>query len=149
MSVTRNCEQCGQEFTAARDHARFCSVRCRVYWNRANTAGAGSVLAQQDVEHLDEFELWALDRLEPLLGWLRIIDKKGGPPPGQHDFEADLPGGLVAALEVTSEVEAFRLGVAYEIRRRGMSRYPVPGLNFLWSVRLADDARVKHLSRHR
>jgi endogenous inhibitor of DNA gyrase (YacG/DUF329 family) len=148
MSVTRNCEQCGREFTAVRDHARFCSVRCRVYWNRARAADSVAVPAQQDVEHLDEYELWALDRLEPLLGRLRIIDKKGGPP-GQHDFEADLPGGLVAALEVTSEVEPGRLSVASEVRRRGMSRYPVSGLNFLWSVRLADDARVKDLSRHR
>jgi len=131
VSVTRNCEQCGREFTAARDHARFCSARCRVYWNRASA---------------DQYELWARDRLEPLLGSLRIIDKKGGPP-GQHDFEADLPGGLVAALEVTSEVESDRLSVASEIRRRGMSRYPVSGLTSLWSVRLSDDARVKDLSR--
>jgi endogenous inhibitor of DNA gyrase (YacG/DUF329 family) len=146
MSVTRNCEQCGREFTAARDHARFCSVRCRVYWNRASATGSRAAPTQQDVEHLDEYELWALDRLEPLLGWLRVIDRKGGPP-GQHDFEADLPGGLVASLEVTSEVESDRLSVASEIRRRGMSRYPVSGLDSLWSVRLSDDARVKDLSR--
>jgi hypothetical protein len=123
-------------------------VRCRVYWNRAKAAGSEVVPPQQDVEHLDEYELWALDRLEPHLGRLRVIDKKGGPP-GQHDLEADLPGGLVAALEVTSEVESDRLSVASEIRRRGMSRYPVPGLGSLWSVRLADDARVRDLSRRR
>ena len=70
-----------------------------------------------------------------------------GDPPGQHDFEADLPDGLVAAIEVTSEVESDRLSVASEIRRRDMSRYPVSGLNCLWSVRLSDDARVKDLSR--
>jgi hypothetical protein len=133
MSVTRNCAQCEQEFTAVRDSARFCSPRCRVYWNRANA---------------DQYELWAQDHLEPLLGPLRAIDQKGGPP-GQHDFEADLPGGLVAALEVTSEVESDRLSVASEIRRRDMSRYPVPGLNSLWSVRLTDDARVKDLSHRR
>lgn len=133
MSVTRNCAQCGREFTAARDYARFCSARCRVYWNRAST---------------DQYELWARDRLEPLLGTLRVIDKKGGPA-GQHDFEADLPGGLVAALEVTSEVEPDRLSVASEIRRRGMSRYPAPGLHSLWSVRPTDDARVKDLRSRR
>ena len=70
-----------------------------------------------------------------------------GGPPRVHDFEADLPGGLVAALEVTSEVESDRLSVASEIRRRGLSRYPLPGLNSLWSVRLTDDARVRNLSR--
>jgi hypothetical protein len=107
------------------------------------------VTTRQDDEHLDPFELWARDRLEPLLGPLRVIDKKGGPPPGLHDFEADLPGGSVAALEVTSEVEPDRLSVASEIRRRGLSRYPVPGLNSLWSVRLTDDALVGDLSRRR
>ena len=146
MSVTRNCEQCGREFTAVRDHARFCSARCRVYWNRASAADSDVVTTRQDDEHLDPYELWARDRLEPLLGSLRVIDKKGGPP-RVHDFEADLPGGLVAALEVTSEVESDRLSVASEIRRRGLSRYPLPGLNSLWSVRLTDDARVRNLSR--
>ena len=146
MSVTRNCKQCGREFTAARDHARFCSARCRVYWNRAGAAGSEVVTTRQDDEHLDPYELWARDRLEPLLGSLRVIDKKGGPP-RVHDFEADLPGGLVAALEVTSEVESDRLSVASEIRRRGLSRYSLPGLNSLWSVRLTDDARVRNLSR--
>jgi hypothetical protein len=76
-----------------------------------------------------------------------MTDQKGGQL-GLHDFEADLPGGLVAALEVTSEVESDRLSVASEIRRRGMSRYPVAGLNCLWSVRLSDDARVNDLSRN-
>jgi hypothetical protein len=107
------------------------------------------VSTRPDDEHLDPFELWARDRLEPLLGPLRVIDRKGGPPPGRHDFEADLPGGSVAALEVTSEVEPDRLSVASEIRRRGLSRYPVPGLNSLWSVRLTDDALVGDLSRRR
>ena len=30
----RNCEQCGTAFAPRREHARFCSVRCRVAWNR-------------------------------------------------------------------------------------------------------------------
>ena len=77
---------------------------------------------------------------------MRVIDKKGGPA-GRHDFEADLPGALVAAVEVTSEVESNRLSVASEIRQRGLSRYPLPGLNFLWSVHLADNARVGPLIR--
>jgi hypothetical protein len=31
---TRNCEQCGTLFVPRREHARFCSARCRVAWNR-------------------------------------------------------------------------------------------------------------------
>jgi hypothetical protein len=34
MTETRKCEQCGQEFAPRREHARFCSARCRVAWNR-------------------------------------------------------------------------------------------------------------------
>jgi hypothetical protein len=108
--------------------------------------GSKDVATRPDDEHLDEYELWARDHLEPLLGSLRVIDTKGGPP-GLHDFEADLPSALVAALEITSEVESDRLSVASEIRRRGLARYPLPGLNFLWSVHLADNARVGPLIR--
>jgi len=36
----RVCQQCGSAFTPRREHARFCSARCRVTWNREN---AGSV----------------------------------------------------------------------------------------------------------
>jgi len=35
---TRNCDQCGALFTPRREHARFCSARCRVAWNRQNTS---------------------------------------------------------------------------------------------------------------
>ncbi len=35
---TRNCEQCGAPFTPRREHARFCSARCRVAWNRLNAS---------------------------------------------------------------------------------------------------------------
>jgi hypothetical protein len=34
MTETRQCEQCGARFTPRREHARFCSARCRVAWNR-------------------------------------------------------------------------------------------------------------------
>ncbi len=38
MAGTRNCEQCGTSFTPRREHARFCSARCRVAWNRRNAS---------------------------------------------------------------------------------------------------------------
>jgi hypothetical protein len=37
MADTRECEQCGTVFAPRREHARFCSARCRVAWNRENT----------------------------------------------------------------------------------------------------------------
>lgn len=36
MAETRRCERCGSEFEPKREHARFCSARCRVAWNREN-----------------------------------------------------------------------------------------------------------------
>jgi endogenous inhibitor of DNA gyrase (YacG/DUF329 family) len=36
MAETRQCERCGKEFEPKREHARFCSARCRVAWNREN-----------------------------------------------------------------------------------------------------------------
>jgi hypothetical protein len=30
----RDCEQCGTSFVPRREHARFCSARCRAAWNR-------------------------------------------------------------------------------------------------------------------
>jgi hypothetical protein len=35
---TRNCAQCGASFAPRREHARFCSARCRVAWNRLNAS---------------------------------------------------------------------------------------------------------------
>src|SRR5439155_19649161 len=82
------------------------------------------------------------------LGQLHVMDRsrKGGSP-GLHDFETDLPGGSVAAIEVTSEAEPERLSVESEIRRRGLVSFQLPGVTCLWSVRLTDGARVKQLRR--
>jgi len=47
VADTRKCEQCGDEFTPRREHARFCSARCRVAWNRqhvGDSPAAGGAL---------------------------------------------------------------------------------------------------------
>jgi hypothetical protein len=38
MAETRACDQCGTGFVPRREHARFCSARCRVDWNQENSA---------------------------------------------------------------------------------------------------------------
>ena len=38
MGGLRTCEQCGTSFTPRREHARFCSARCRVAWNRRHAS---------------------------------------------------------------------------------------------------------------
>ncbi len=37
MADNRDCEQCGISFVPRREHARFCSPRCRAAWNRKHT----------------------------------------------------------------------------------------------------------------
>jgi hypothetical protein len=39
VSDIRDCEQCGTSFVPRREHARFCSARCRAAWNREHTGG--------------------------------------------------------------------------------------------------------------
>jgi len=41
----RHCDQCGIEFEPRREHARFCSARCRVAWSRANVSDAADELS--------------------------------------------------------------------------------------------------------
>jgi hypothetical protein len=48
MTDIRNCEQCGTSFVPRREHARFCSARCRAAWNREHVgdpaAGASALM---------------------------------------------------------------------------------------------------------
>jgi hypothetical protein len=50
------------------------------------------VTLQPQDDDLDQYEAWAQDRLTPLLGPLRKIDRRGGPP-GLHDLERTWPTG--------------------------------------------------------
>jgi hypothetical protein len=40
MAEVRVCDQCGTGFTPRREHARFCSTRCRLAWNRGDARQA-------------------------------------------------------------------------------------------------------------
>lgn len=66
MADTRTCEQCGTVFTPRREHARFCSVRCRITWNRQH---AGSLAASQDT--LD----WAITAMRDTAS--RLLQARG------------------------------------------------------------------------
>jgi hypothetical protein len=102
-------------------------------------------MAKRQVKRsLDQFEQCAWDRLEPILGPLRVIDPGGGPQP-LHDFEADLPGGLIAAIEVTSENEPARLELESTAQRLQPS-LTLPGSKFTWLVGLDPRARIKDIS---
>jgi hypothetical protein len=74
-------------FTPRREHARFCSPRCRVAWNRAHMADAAaearalewSVTAMRDVTgRLPRYRAWDRPRAFVLVGeavwWVTLVD---------------------------------------------------------------------------
>lgn len=65
MADTRNCEQCDVVFAPRREHARFCSARCRVAWNRHHASDTPA-----DTGALD----WALTAMRDTAGRLLQAD---------------------------------------------------------------------------
>jgi len=87
MADVRDCAQCGAGFRPRREHARFCSARCRVAWNREHvdsgrpeaTALDWSLAAMDDVtERLrraraaDKQHAFAL--ISEAVWWVTIVD---------------------------------------------------------------------------
>jgi hypothetical protein len=69
VADTRSCEQCGASFTPRREHARFCSARCRVAWNRQNASDLPAETGTLDwsITAMQE----TTDRLLRATGWHR------------------------------------------------------------------------------
>jgi hypothetical protein len=87
MADERVCGQCGTAFVPRREHARFCSVPCRVRWNREHVgdpvAGAAALLwsitAMSDTaERLPRARAWDRPRAFAVIGemvwWVTIVD---------------------------------------------------------------------------
>jgi hypothetical protein len=87
VAEVRTCEQCGAAFAPRREHARFCSARCRAAWNRENarpqpaqaTALNWSITAMRDVTG----RLWraragdqarAVAAVSEAVWWVTIVD---------------------------------------------------------------------------
>jgi hypothetical protein len=120
MADTRDCEQCSTEFAPRREHARFCSARCRVAWNREHTserAAEGSAL-DWSITAMREttgrlLRLTARDRprafavISEAVWWVTIVDGTlvryhpdtydgalGAQPPAQRRLIEETLGGL-------------------------------------------------------
>jgi hypothetical protein len=87
MADIWDCAQCGTSFVPRREHARFCSARCRAAWNREQagdlTAGASalvwSITAMSDtIERLTRVRAWDRPRAFAVIGeavwWVTIVD---------------------------------------------------------------------------
>jgi hypothetical protein len=87
VAETRDCEQCGTTFVPRREHARFCSPRCRAAWNREHagdlTAGTSALrwalTAMSDTtQRLTQMPAWDHPRALAVIGeavwWVTIVD---------------------------------------------------------------------------
>jgi hypothetical protein len=64
MGDVRRCEQCGSPFEPRREHARFCSARCRIAWYREKVGdpAAGASALQ-----------WSVSAMREAAGQLRVV----------------------------------------------------------------------------
>ena len=60
----RSCEQCGISFEPRREHARFCSPRCRVSWNREHADSKGTEATALG---------WSITAMRDITGRLRRV----------------------------------------------------------------------------
>lgn len=87
MVISRTCDQCGTSFSPRREHARFCSARCRVAWNRdhqADPAAGKNALAWSVIAMADATgrlaKVTAADRprafavVSEAVWWVTIVD---------------------------------------------------------------------------
>ena len=87
MAEIRECAQCGTPFRPGREHARFCSARCRMAWNRAHAgvAAAPAVAIDWSVTAMTEATgrlaaatEWDLPHLAVAVGetvwWVTLVD---------------------------------------------------------------------------
>jgi len=87
MPETRECAVCGNEFVPGREHARFCSARCRIAWNQEHVGVAAAPAAAIDwsVTAMTEAAVrlaspvaWDLPRLSEAVSdavwWVTLVD---------------------------------------------------------------------------
>jgi hypothetical protein len=106
----------------------------------------GSMVELPGDKHLKDDERWVRHLLEGTVGQTRVIDRRGGRDVGKHDLEADLPGGGIAAIEITSEADPARLSVNAAAQRH-LSNFKVPGSQFAWLVNVTTQADARALSK--
>src|ERR1700722_12774743 len=87
MLDVRECARCGNEFVPLREHARFCSARCRMAWNHEHAGVAAAPAAAIDwsvtamteaAARLSSSGAWDLPHLSEALSdavwWVTLVD---------------------------------------------------------------------------
>ncbi len=119
MAEIRECAQCGNPFTPGREHARFCSPRCRMAWNRehAGVAAAPAVAIDWSVTAMTEATArlttatWELPRVAAALAetvwWVTLVDAtlvRYHP----RDYQTALAGNVTRRREIEESLEGLR-----------------------------------------
>lgn len=107
VADTRRCVQCGTVFVPQREHARFCSVKCRIAWNQqyaTDPTAAGTLAwALSAMEHTTDRLLraraWdqrhAFTVVSEAVWWVTMVDAT------LVRYHADTYAQLLAAYEVS------------------------------------------------
>ncbi len=126
VADNRRCDQCGDVFTPRREHARFCTARCRVIWNRQH---ADDLPAHADTLEWSIAAMWqATERLGDVPGcdpqdgyaiiseavwWVTMVDAT------LVRYRADTYGELLASLSASDrEVTEDTFGGLRYVRNR-------------------------------
>ncbi|HEX3962081.1 MAG TPA: hypothetical protein VHZ03_36545 [Trebonia sp.] len=120
MGELRECAQCGTPFSPRREHARFCSARCRMAWNREHNgvAAAPAVAIDWSVTAMTEAAgrlafagTWEQPRLAAAVGetvwWVTLVDAtlvRYHP----RDYEKALAGKAVRRRKTEETLEGLR-----------------------------------------
>ena len=120
VAEVRACAQCETPFTPRREHARFCSPRCRMAWNRehAGVAAAPAVAIDWSVIAMTEAAgrlaaagAWDLHRVAAAVGetvwWVTLVDAtlvRYHP----RDYESALDSKAVRSRKIEGTLEGLR-----------------------------------------
>jgi hypothetical protein len=136
----RSCAQCGAVFAPRREHARFCSVPCRITWNREHmgdpaaeaSALQWSITAMSEMtQRLPQMRVWDRARALAVIGeavwWITLVDATlvrhhpgayDGVAAGQALAERQRTEGILAGLRFVRN----RIG-----RKVGLDKFVGPG----------------------
>jgi hypothetical protein len=120
---TRICPRCGTEFEPPREHARFCSARCRVAWNRDHLnssrwdAGNGEQGRREDPEPQASALEWAV------LGMREVTGRLGRVRP----LDCEQAFGVIGeAVWWVTIVDATMIRYHPQVYEAGLASLPAP-----------------------
>ena len=152
MADTRTCEQCGTSFTPRREHARFCSARCRVAWNRRHasdpTAESGPLdwslaAMQESTGRLLRARGWdrahGFAAISKAVWWVTMVDAT------LVRYHPDIYGGILAHLDAAERrvTEDTFAGLRFVRNRMGYDADPA---DFIAPIDLRPGAAVPRIA---